>query len=183
MAKQEKTFNTKLYALVVFLLVAAILAVSTVATFSSKYIAFKPEKVAQAYADTIVQTGDGYNANKYALVSKSEKYGDFIRKFYMYPVIYKDAGYKPGDDTKNLKGLNDDSYKSDKTKNDDGTLTGQVTAAMYPYYVELLGQYGWDDADAMFTNYFAKYQQVRGQVFGDQYLDDEGMFTALEANV
>ena len=45
MAKQEKTFNTKLYALVVFLLVAAILAVSTVATFSSKYIAFKPEKV------------------------------------------------------------------------------------------------------------------------------------------
>ena len=54
---------------------------------------------------------------------------------------------------------------------------------MYPYYVELLGQYGWDDADAMFTNYFAKYQQVRGQVFGDQYLDDEGMFTALEANV
>lgn len=144
-------------------MVAAILAVSTVATFSSKYIAFKPEKVAQAYADTIVQTGDGYNANKYALVSKSEKYGDFIRKFYMYPVIYKDAGYKPGDDTKNLKGLNDDSYKSDKTKNDDGTLTGQVTAAMYPYYVELLGQYGWDDADAMFTNYFAKYQQVRGR--------------------
>ena len=63
------------------------------------------------------------------------------------------------------------------------TLTGQVTAAMYPYYVELLGQYGWDDADAMFTNYFAKYQQVRGQVFGDSYLDDEGMFTALEANV
>ena len=29
MAKQEKTFNTKLYALVVFLLVAAILAVSS----------------------------------------------------------------------------------------------------------------------------------------------------------
>ena len=48
MAKQEKTFNTKLYALVVFLLVAAILAVSTVATFSSKYIAFNPQKVAQA---------------------------------------------------------------------------------------------------------------------------------------
>ena len=79
--------------------------------------------------------------------------------------------------------MNDDSYKSDKTKNDDGTLTGRVTEAMYPYYVELLGQYGWDDADAMFTNYFAKYQQVRGQVFGDSYLDDEGMFTALEANV
>ena len=141
MAKQEKTFNTKLYALVVFLLVAAILVVSTVATFSSKYIAFKPEKVAQAYADTIAQTGDGYNANKYALVSKSEKYGDFIRKYYMYPVIYKDAGYKPGDDTKNLKGLNDDSYKSDKTKNDDGTLTGQVTCipTMWSCWVSTAG--------------------------------------------
>ena len=87
MAKQEKTFNTKLYALVVFLLVAAILAVSTVATFSSKYIAFKPEKVAQAYADTIVQTGDGYNANKYALVSKKRE----IRRF--YPQVL----YVPGD--------------------------------------------------------------------------------------
>ena len=51
----------------------------------------------------------------------------------MYPVIYKDAGYKHGDATKNLKGLNDDSYKSDKTKNDDGTLTGLVTEDMKPY--------------------------------------------------
>ena len=110
-----------------------------------------------------MQTGDGYNANKYALVSKSEKYGDFIRKFYMYPVIYKDAGYKPGDDTKNLKGLNDDSYKSDKTKNDDGTLTGQVTAAMYPYYVELLGQYGWDDADKLTDKTIGAYQKALGE--------------------
>lgn len=183
MAKQEKTLNTKLYALVAFLLVAAILAVSTVCTFRSKYIAFQPDKLVQAYADTIVQTGDGYNANKYALVSKSDKYGDFIRKYYMYPLIYKDAGYKPGDSTKKLKGLNDDSCKSDKTKNDDGTLSGQVTETMYPYYVQLLQQYGWDNADAMFTQYFARYQQVRGEIFGDSYLDDEGMFTALESNI
>lgn len=183
MAVKEKTFNTKIYAVIAFFAVAAILAVATVFTFSSKYIAFKPEKVAQSYVDTIVQKGDGYNAYKYALMSKNEKFGDFIRQYYMYPIIYKDAGYKPEDDTKKLKGLNDDANKSDKTKNDDGTLAGQVIDTMYPYYVELMETYGWDNYDAVFTNYFAKFQQERAKVFGDNYLDDEVMFTALESNV
>lgn len=183
MAVKEKTMNTKLYAVIAFFAIAAVLAIATVTTFSSKYTAFHPEKVAQAYTDSIVQTGDGYNAYKYALVSKSEKYGDFIRMYYMYPMIYKDAGYKPGDDTKNLKGLNDKDNKSDKTKNDDGSLAGQVIDAMYPVYVQLLETYGWDNYDAIFTQYFAKLQAVRAQVFGDTYLDDEIMFAALESNV
>lgn len=183
MAVKEKTFNTKIYAVIAFFVVAAILAVATVFTFSSKYTAFKPEKVAQAYVDTIVQKGDGYNAYKYALMSKSEKFGDFIRQYYMYPIIYKDAGYKPGDDTKDLKGLNDEALQSDKTKNDDGSLAGQVIDTMYPYYVELMETYGWDNYDAVFTNYFAKFQEERAKAFGDNYLDDEVMFTALESNV
>lgn len=183
MAVKEKTFNTKLYAVIAFFAVAAVLAVATVFTFSSKYTAFKPEKVAQAYVDTIVQSGDGYNAYKYSLMSKNEKFGDFIRKYYMYPVIYKDAGYKPGDDTKDLKGLNDEALQSDKTKNDDGSLAGQVIDTMYPYYVELMETYGWDNYDAVFTNYFAKFQEERAKAFGDNYLDDEVMFTALESNV
>lgn len=183
MAVKEKTFNTKIYAVIAFFAVAAVLAVATVFTFSSKYTAFKPEKVAQAYVDTIVQSGDGYNAYKYSLMSKSEKFGDFIRQNYMYPIIYKDAGYKPGDDTKDLKGLNDEALQSDKTKNDDGSIAGQVIDTMYPYYVELMETYGWDNYDAVFTNYFAKFQEERAKAFGDNYLDDEVMFTALEANV
>lgn len=183
MAVKEKTFNTKIYAVITFFAVAAVLAVATVFTFSSKYTAFKPEKVAQAYVDTIVQSGDGYNAYKYSLMSKSEKFGDFIRQNYMYPIIYKDAGYKPGDDTKDLKGLNDEALQSDKTKNDDGSLAGQVIDTMYPYYVELMETYGWDNYDAVFTNYFAKFQEERAKAFGDNYLDDEVMFTALESNV
>lgn len=183
MAVKEKTFNTKIYAVIAFFAVAAVLAVATVFTFSSKYTAFKPEKVAQAYVDTIVQSGDGYNAYKYSLMSKSEKFGDFIRQNYMYPIIYKDAGYKPGDDTKDLKGLNDEALQSDKTKNDDGSLAGQVIDTMYPYYVELMETYGWDNYDAVFTNYFAKFQEERAKAFGDNYLDDEVMFTALESNV
>jgi len=101
----------------------------------------------------------------------------------MYPMIYKDAGYKPGDNTKKLKGLNDKANKSEKTNNDDGTLAGVVADTMYPYYVELMETYGWDNYDAVFTNYFAKFQQERAKVFGDNYLDDEVMFTALESNV
>lgn len=182
MAKKEKSFNLKLYAVIVFFAVAAALVLMCVLTFKSKYTAYHPEEVARNYVDTIVQTGDGYNAYKTALVSKSQKYGDYIRTYYMYPVIYREAGYKPGDDTKKLKGFNDESFMGDKSKEDDGTLQGQVIDTMYDYYVSLV-QNGWDDYDTIFTEYFAKLVEVRKEVFGDDYMTDEIMFTALESNV
>lgn len=182
MEKREKSFNLKLYATIAFFAVAAALALMVIFTFKSKYTAFHPEEVARNYADTIVQTGDGYNAYKNALVSKSSKYGDFIRKYYMYPVIYRETNYKPGDKTDELKGFNDESYMSDKSKNDDGSLQGKVISQMYDYYVELAGE-GWDNYGEIFTKYFEKLVQVRKEVFGDDYMTDEIMFTALESNV
>lgn len=179
---KEKTFNLKIYGAIAFFAVAAALALMVVFTFKSKYTAFHPEEVAKNYADTIVQTGDGYNAYKNALVSKNSKYGDFIRKYYMYPVIYRETNYKPGDKTDELKGFNDESYMSDKSKNDDGSLQGKVISQMYDYYVELAGE-GWDNYDEIFTKYFEKLVQVRKEVFGDDYMTDEIMFTALESNV
>lgn len=53
MAKKEKTFNYKLYALVAFLLVAALLACTTIFAVKQKYIAFDEKKLAVSYADTI----------------------------------------------------------------------------------------------------------------------------------
>lgn len=47
MAKKEKTFNYKLYALVAFLLVAALLACTTIFAVKQKYIAFDEEKLAR----------------------------------------------------------------------------------------------------------------------------------------
>lgn len=179
---KEKTFNLKIYGAIAFFAVAAALALMVVFTFKSKYTAFHPEEVAKNYADTIVQTGDGYNAYKNALVSKSSKYGDFIRKYYMYPVIYRETNYKPGDETDELKGFNDESYMSDKSKNDDGSLQGKVISQMYDYYVELAGE-GWDNYDEIFTKYFEELVRVRKEVFGDDYMTDEIMFTALESNV
>ena len=181
MAKENKKFNYGLYAVVTFAVVTAILVLITVFTFKSRYIAFDAEKVAVNYTDTILQKGDGYNAYKYTISAKSSKYGDFVRQNYMYPLIY--TGYTPGGSTKGLSGLNSDDHKSDATKNDDGTLAGQLADEMLPYYAELMKQYGWDDYDAVYTNYFNKLIEVRKQIFGDDYLSDEIMFTAIEANV
>ncbi|MGN0569676.1 MAG: hypothetical protein ACI4N4_04140 [Candidatus Fimenecus sp.] len=182
MSEKGKGLNLKLYAIVAFFAVAAALALIVTFTFKTKYTAFHPDEVARTYVDTIVQTGDGYNALKIALVSKNSKYGNFIREQYMYPVIYREAGYKAGDDTKKLKGFNDESFMGEKTKSDNGSLQGQVIEKMYPYYVELT-ENGWDDYGTVFTKYFEKLVEVRKEVFGDDYMTDEIMFTALESNV
>lgn len=186
MAKENKKFNYGLYAVIAFAAVTAVLVIISIVTFKSKYIAFDPEKVAVNYTDTIVQKGDGYNAYKYTLSSKSEKYGDFIRQQYIYPIVY--PGYEAGMDDKAFKelkknGFDTDKHKSDATVNDDGSLSGRLSETMYPYYVQLVKEYGWDNYDAVYTNYFNKLVEVRQQIFGDDYMSDEVMFTALEANV
>lgn len=185
MAKKntEKEFNFKLYAIIVFFAVAASLVAITYTTYVSRYIALHPDRVAVNYVDTILQTGDGYNAYKNTVVSKNSKYGDFIRKNYMNPIIFRDAGYGTATPTDALTGYNDDSFKGEKTKKDDGTLMGQLIDAMYPYYEELVSENGWDDYDLIFTSYLQKLTQVRKEIFGDDYISDEVMFTALEANV
>lgn len=180
----KKAFNTKTYAVIVFFLVGALLATITVTAYKSRYTAFNPEKTAIAFVQNIVETGDGYNAYKNALLSKNYKYGDYIREYYIYPVIYRESSYTPGDNRDNLKGYNDDSFKSEKTLNDDGSLSGKVIEAMYPYYESLIEELGgWDNYDTFFTKYFEELCRVREEVFGDKYMTDEIMFTALEANV
>ena len=183
--KTAKEFNFKLYAVIVFFGVLAALIAIVYTTFVSRYTAFHPEEVAKTYVDTIVQTGDGYNAYKNSLLSKSQKYGDFIREYYMYPVIDRDVNTELDAvaDVSLPKGYNNDAYKGEKTLNDDGSLQGQLIATMYPYYEELIDENGWDNYDLIFTSYFDKLVEERKAIFGDDYMSDEVMFTALEANV
>ena len=184
MAKTKKEFNTKLYAVVAFFLVLAFLVSVCAITFKSKYNGFDPEKVAIAFTETIVNRGDGYNAYKNTLVSKNYKYGDYIRQKHMYPIIYAESNYQEGMDIDDLKGLNDENYMGDKTKNDDGTLAGEVINRMYPIYVKHMTELnGWDNYNTFYTLYFAELLKVRQEVFGDKYMTDEIMFTVLEANV
>ena len=89
--KEKKGFKPGLYAVVAGIIVAVILVVVTIFAFTTRYTAFAPDKVAQSYVDTIVQTGDGYNAYKMTLVSKNAKYGDFIRNAYMAPFVNEEA--------------------------------------------------------------------------------------------
>ena len=114
--KEKKGFKAGLYAVIAGVLVAAILIGLTVFAFTTRYNAFKPEKIATEYIDTIVQSGDGYNAYKYSLVSKNQKYGNFIINTYMAPYV------NDGDDVKQAdfvgKGNAEENKKSNKLYSD-----------------------------------------------------------------
>ena len=166
--KEKKGFNAALYAVVAGIVVAVALVLITIFAFTTRYTGFSNEKVAQAYVDTIVQTGDGYNAYKNTLVSKNQKFGKFVTNAYMCPYINEDAKKASFVGT----GTDEEIAKTD-----------EVYDTMYDYYVELLQKYGLDDIDAVFNDYFAKLSEVRKEVFGDEYMDTDFMFSVFESNV
>ncbi len=168
MAKKE--FKAGLYAVISGVIVAVVLVLLTIFAFTTRYTAFNPEKVAQTYVDTIVQSGDGYNAYKNTLVSKNQKYGDFIINAYMLPYV------NDGDDVKQSDFVG--SGTEEETKAID-----KVYETMYDYYIELIDTYGYDDYDSIFSKYFEKLSQVRKEVYGDDYMDTDYMFGAFESNV
>lgn len=166
--KEKKGFNAALYAVIAGVVVAVALVLITIFAFTTRYTGFSADKVAQAYVDTIVQTGDGYNAYKNTLVSKNQKFGNFVSNAYMLPYINEDAKKASFVGT----GTDEEIAKTD-----------EVYDTMYDYYVELLQKYGLDDIDAVFNDYFAKLKEVRKEVFGDEYMDTDFMFSVFESNV
>lgn len=168
--KDKKGFRVGVYAVIAGVVVAVALVLITIFAFATRYTAFSPEKVAQAYVDTIVQTGDGYNAYKNTLVSKNAKFGDFIRNAYMKPYV------NDGDDVKQADFVGTGSQE-------EAEALDKVYSTMYDYYVELLKKYGLDDYDSVFSEYFAKLSEVRKSVYGDEYMDTEYMFGVFESNV
>lgn len=168
--KNKTGFRAGAYAVFAGVLVAVVLVIITIFAFATRYTAFAPEKVAQAYTDTIVQTGDGYNAYKNTLVSKNAKFGDFIRNAYMMPYV------NDGDDVQQAAFVGTGS-------DEEAQAIDKVYSTMYDYYVELLQTYGFDDYDSVFSKYFERLSEVRKQVYGDEYMDTEFMFGAFESNV
>ncbi|MCH5314496.1 MAG: hypothetical protein J1E81_01180 [Eubacterium sp.] len=166
--KEKKGFKPGLYAVVAGIIVAAILVVVTIFAFTTRYTAFAPDKVAQSYVDTIVQTGDGYNAYKMTLVSKNAKYGDFIRNAYMAPFVNEEA------EQAKFVGTGSEEERN---------AIDTVYETMYAYYCELVNTYGLDNYDQVFTNYFTKLKEVRAEVYGDEFMNTDYMFGAFESNV
>ena len=175
MSDNKKAFNLKLYSIFSVLIIAVFLVFTVVFTFKAKYTAFHPEKLAENFVSTVI-SGDGYNAYKNTLVSKNVKYGDFIRENFIDPAVQRDIA-------ENGKDYSDDSFKGENTINDDGTLSGKLIELMYPVYVQLTQEYGWDNYSAVFSGYIEKLIVTREAVFGDKFFNDEVFFAAFEANV
>lgn len=168
--KEKKGFNAGAYSVIACVAVGVLLVVMTIFAFTIRYTAFSPEKVAQFYTDTVVQTGDGYNAYKNTLVSKNQKYGDFVIDAYMLPYV------NDGDDVKQADFVGTGT-------DEEANAIDEVYNTMYDYYVELLGTCGLDNYDTFYNSYFAKLSEVRKAVYGDDYMDTEFMFGAFESNV
>ena len=170
--KEKKGFSAGAYAVITAVIMAVVLVVLTIFAYTTRYNALSPEKVAQSYTDAIVQTGDGYNSYKTTLVSKNGKlkYGDFIRNAYMAAYV------NDGDDVEQAEFVG----KGDQKEQD---AIDTVYSQMYEYYLDLMGTYSWDDYDNFFSHYFDKLVEVRHNVYGDDYMDTEFMFGALESNV
>lgn len=177
MAKTKKGFRAGLYGVVSGILVAAILVGMTVFAFTTRYNAFSPEKVAQSYADTIVQTGDGYNALKVSLVSKNQKFGNFVINAYMAPYVNDNSGKKKGEPkVEQNKAIGTGSKEETE-------LLDQIYNTMYVYYEELMATVGLENYDEFYSRYFDMLKQVRVAVLGDDYMDTKFMFSVFESNV
>ena len=174
MSNNKKEFKAGTYAVTVGAAVAVVLILLTVFAFKTRYTAFSPEKVAQSYVDTIVQSGDGYNAYKNTILSQNKeiKYGDFIRNAYMRPYV---------NDSKEAQDTQADFVGTGSKEEQEAIDT--VYDAMYRFYVDLMEMYSWDNYDELLDNYFAKLVEVRHEVYEDDYMDMDYMFGALEANV
>lgn len=168
--KEKKGFKAGAYSVIACVTIAVVLVLMTIFAFTIRYTAFSPEKVAQFYTDTVVQTGDGYNAYKNTLVSKNQKYGDFVINAYMLPYV------NDGDDVKQADFVGTGT-------DEEAAAIDEVYNTMYDYYVELLSTCGLDHYDEFYNSYFAKLSEVRKAVYGDDYMDTEFMFGAFESNV
>lgn len=173
---EKKTFKAGTYAVIVGIIMAVVLTALTVFAFTSRYTGFSGEKVAQQYVDTIVQTGDGYNAYKNTLVAQNPKikYGDFIRRAYMIPYV--------NEKDENGNAIPQADFVGTGSEEEQEKID-EVYNAMYEYYLTLLKQYGWDNYDEFYTHYFQMLVSVREVVYEDEYMDMDYMFAVLEANV
>lgn len=177
MTESKKGFKAGLYGVIAGVLVAAILVGLTVFAFTTRYNAFSPEKVAQSYADTVVQTGDGYNALKVSLVSKNQKFGNFVINAYMAPYVNDNSGKKKGEKkVEQNKAIGTGSKEETK-------LLDTVYNTMYDYFDELMKTVGLQNYDAFYSAYFAKLKEVRVEVLKDDYMDTDFMFSVFESNV
>lgn len=176
MSEKKKGFRAGLYAVTVGIVLAVVLSLMAVYQFVSTYTAYSPEKVAQSYVDTIVQKGDGYNAYKNTLLSQNKdlKYGDFLRRAYLIAFV--------NEKDENGKDIPQADFVGTGSAEEQQAID-KVYNTMYDYLVELIDTVGFDNYDELLTKYFQKLVEVRHEVYGDEFMNYDYMFSAFESNV
>ena len=167
---EKKEFKAGAYAVFAGVFCAVVLVIITIFAFTTRYTAFSPEKVAQSYVDTVVQTGDGYNACKNTLISKNQKFGNYVINAYMRPYVNDGKDVKQAD------------FVGTGNKEEEAALD-KVYDTMYDYYTELIKTETYDNIDSIFDKYFSKLAQVRKEVYKDEYMSTDYMFSCFESNV
>lgn len=166
----KKQFKAGAYGVIAAILVAVMLIGLTAFAFISRYNGFSDEKIALSYADTIVQTGDGYNALKVSAVSKNQKFGTFVTDAYMAPYI------NDGEEVEQNPAIGTGTEE-------EAQLLDSIYNTMYDFFLELINNIGLENYDEFYSTYFAKLKEVRADVLNDEYMDTDFMFSVFESNV
>jgi hypothetical protein len=161
---ESKKFNVTyaVIAVVSFIVIAGILIS---AYYISNFIMFSPEKVAKQYVMNVVE-GDGYDALKYSTMSVSQKMGDYLRKNYINQYVKESDGSSP-----------------ELTAEEAGEKLTDILDKMYPVFTSLSDEVGFENYDGLFPAYFAEYQKAHNEIYGNDYISDEDMFTCIEGNL
>ncbi len=164
MKQENKKFNLTyaVVAVVTFIVVAAGLITYY---YVSKYIMFSPEKVARQYVMNTVE-GDGYDALKYSTMSINQKMGDYLREHYINQYVKENDGTAP-----------------ELTAEEEGEKLTAILEKMYPEFVRLNEEVGFENYDEFFSTYFADYQKAHKEIYGNDFISDEDMFTCIEGNL
>ena len=163
--KESKKFNVTyaVTATIAFVVVAAILITTY---YTSNYVMFSPEKVARQYVMNTVDY-DGYDALKYSVMSVSDKMGNYLRENYMKQYV---EAHK-------------DEEAPKLTADEAGEKLTEILDTMYPSFVKLVNEYGFEKYDELFTQYFKEYALVHNAVYGNDIMSYDDMFAAIEGNL
>ncbi|MCR4563413.1 MAG: hypothetical protein K5755_02105 [Clostridiales bacterium] len=163
--KQEsKKFNLT-YAIVSVIAFIVVAAGLITYYYISHFIMFSPEKVAGQYVMNTVE-GDGYDALKYSTMSVNQKMGDYLREHYINQYVKENDG-----------------TATELTAEEEGEKLTLILDKMYPVFVKLNDEVGFENYDELFSTYFEEYVKAHKEIYGHDFISDEDMFTCIEGNL
>lgn len=141
----------QLYGTVSTLAFVVVAAIIIAIFFSGRYMMFKPEKVANAYVESLF-LDNGYESLKYSDLCKNHKIGDLASEEYLKPYI---------DDGDDKKDFDDDELAAD--------YENEILETVYPEYVRLVESNTWDNVQDIMAPFGELYAEMHRQVYGEEY--------------